>query len=421
MRWHSYFFLLLILIMPVSAAPNISFLSVPPPGSPQEWVSGIVENVSPATYDVVLYIQVDGKWWGPKPTYENRTIPVRPDRFWIAQFVTDYPDKNDLRASRFVACLVPNRSVTSTYPPDQRGTIESPRILFPYPCEEREREPAVIRKTPYIVRNRTPLTGICFSPYVNGEDPDFTNIPIANITRRLTVLKNETTWVRSYGNDHGLQYFSGISRSLGMKNAAGAWLTNNTTANIRAINALVAGNRSAEILIVGSETLLRKNLTERELATYIQYVRKKVPGKAVGTADVYGEFLKNSDVVNASDVLFVHIFPFWENVSIDQAVNFTMAKYNATKKKAFGRPVVIGEYGWPDAGTRRQGAIPNRTNAARYFKEMTRRLNNQSIPYFYFSSYDEDWKTDEPDFVGPHWGLHYGDLTRKPGRLPLYP
>ena len=411
------FFSLLALAATAAAAPSVTFLSVPAPGSSQEWVSGMVEGAAPANYEVVLYIQVGGLWWGPKPYWDKPLTHIRSDRFWNTTFVTD-PAKNDLKATRFAAYLIPKKALNATIPPSLAGTAYLPAALSGFPREIQERRAPVLRNVS-IVRNGTPLTGICFGPYLNGENPDYTVITQANITRRLSVLRNRTTWVRSYGTFNGLQYFAATSHRLGMKNAAGAWLTKNRTANMQAINALIAQNRSADILIVGSEALLRNDLSDRDLVTYIQYVRKKVPDKPVGTADVYGEFLEHKSVIEASDVLFIHIFPFWENVPINRAVNHTMAKYNETKRYAGKRPVVIAEYGWPDAGTPRQGAVPDRKNATRYFREMTRLLNSRNIPYFYFSAFDEAWKSGEPNGVGPHWGMYYGNLTIKPGRLPL--
>ena len=45
------------------------------------------------------------------------------------------------------------------------------------------------------------------------------------------------------------------------------------------------------MLIVGSEVLLRSDLTESQLIGYINQVKQAVPDVPVATADVYGELI----------------------------------------------------------------------------------------------------------------------------------
>jgi glucan 1,3-beta-glucosidase len=402
---------------PAIAAPEISFLSVPSPGSMQGWVSGIAEDITPTEYVVVLYIQVDGRWWGPKPYWDAPLTTIRSDRFWNTTFVT-YP--TDSEADRFAAFLIPRAALGPGMPPALTGASNLPDSLSAFPSDEQGRAVPVLVPVSF-KRNGTEMVGLCFGPYLNGEDPGITTIPEPVLRERLVIVRNYTTWVRSYGVDGGLEPFGETAHSLGMKSAVGAWLGNDTEANLHALETLIEiGNQGeADVLIVGSEALIRNDLSDRDLVTYIQWVRSEVPGVPVGTADSYDKFIEYPSVVEASDLLLVHIYPFWDGVGIDTAVNYTIEKYETVVEKAGGRPVVIAELGWPDNGSPYGYAVPSQANAVRYLHETTARLHEQDIPYFYFSTFDEAWKSEGDVGVGPYWGLWYGNLTLKPCRMPL--
>ncbi|NLX50431.1 MAG: hypothetical protein GXY82_11310 [Methanospirillum sp.] len=415
------FALFLLLLAPIaSAAPTVVFLSVPSPGSAQDWVSGAVEDAALADHVVVVYVEVDGHWWGPKPTWDAPLTPVRSDGFWNATFVSG---GNDIAASRFAAYLLPRSAVGAGMPPALAGESALPASLAGFPHAESDRAVAQPRAVPPIARNGTDLVGLCFGPYVGGEAPGTTVLTGPVLRDRLAVVAGNSTWIRTYGVDGGLELAGGIAHDLGMRAAVGAWLAADPGANLRTLEALAAiGNAGdADLLVVGSETLLRGDLSERDLVTYIQWVRREVPGVPVCTAEPYGEFLTRPALVEASDLLLVHVYPFWEGAGIDGAAGRAVVAWEQLVAVAGGRPVVVGETGWPDAGSPCGDAVPGPENAARFLHEATALFHDRGVPYFYFSAFDEAWKTGEPCGVGPHWGIRDGTLQLKPGRLPLPP
>ena len=74
------------------------------------------------------------------------------------------------------------------------------------------------------------------------------------------------------------------------------------------------------MLIVGSETLLRGNLSEAGLLGAITRVRQAVPGVPVTTAETYNIYVDHPALFGAVDLVYVHIYPFWNGVGIDRAV-----------------------------------------------------------------------------------------------------
>ncbi len=252
------------------------------------------------------------------------------------------------------------------------------------------------------------LSGLCFSPYLPGQGPDWTGpLPPDQVRSRLAVVAPATDWVRSYGTENGLETIGRFSHELGRKAAVGAWLSRDRAANERQIAGLIAIGKAgqADVLIVGSETLLRGDLSEADLLGYIARVRQAVPGVPVTTAETYNIYLDHPALFGAVDQVYVHIYPFWNGVGIDRAVTAMGEAYAQVKHNAGGKSVVIAETGWPSAGEPNGAAVPSAANAERYFREFTAWAKGGQVPYFYFEAFDEAWKAQHEGERGAHWGL----------------
>ena len=82
--------------------------------------------------------------------------------------------------------------------------------------------------------------------------------------------------------------------------------------------------------------------------------------------------------------------------------------YRRVKRVADGKRVIISETGWPSAGGAHYGAEAGREGALNYFLKAMEWAHEENIEMFYFSSFDEAWKTTSEaseGAVGAHWGL----------------
>jgi len=52
-----------------------------------------------------------------------------------------------------------------------------------------------------------------------------------------------------------------------------------------------------------------------------------------------------------------------------------------------------------------EGAFSSKENAMRYFINTQYWASKENIEVFYFSSFDESWKTGDEGDVGAYWGL----------------
>ena len=79
--------------------------------------------------------------------------------------------------------------------------------------------------------------------------------------------------------------------------------------------------------------------------------------------------------------------------------------YRRAVRVANGKKVIISETGWPNTGTSFGDAVPSVENALGYFINTYQWAKEENIDIFYFSSFDESWKTGDEGDVGAYWGL----------------
>ncbi len=250
------------------------------------------------------------------------------------------------------------------------------------------------------------MHGLCFSPYMEGQDVGDV-LSEKQIRRRMDIIAPYTEWVRSFSCTDGNELIPKLARERGLKTMVGAWINNDKNQNEKEIKALIdlAKEGKVDIAVVGNEVLLRNELSEREIIEYIERVKKALPGIAVGYVDAYFQFIERPKLVEASDILLINCYPFWEGFSIDQSAQSMKMMYHATVQSAQGKEVIIAETGWPNQGEVNIAAQPSAKNAMKYFINANKWSKEESIKLFYFSSFDESWKVHHEGDVGARWGI----------------
>ncbi|MDR4468965.1 MAG: glycosyl hydrolase family 17 protein [Nitrospira sp.] len=267
------------------------------------------------------------------------------------------------------------------------------------------------------------LTGLNFSPYVDGQDPNRgSRVTETQLRQRMGLIAPHTQWIRTFGSTNGLERAGAVAHSLGLKAAIGAWLSRDFAANELEISNLIASARAkeADLLIVGSEVLLRNDLSEADLLDYIGRVKQAVPGIQVTYADVYSELLAHPKVLEAVDVVLANFFPYWESVQVESAVASIHQQYSSVVAAANGKEVMVSETGWPSAGDAQGNARPSPENAAAFLLNFVSWAEAEGVHYFYFEAFDEAWKAAYEGPQGAHWGIWDKDGTLKAGMAEVF-
>jgi len=258
------------------------------------------------------------------------------------------------------------------------------------------------------------LPCISYAPFRRpGEAPDDPNLVIApdRIEADLRQLATLTGCVRTYGLDHGLDAVPEIARRLGLRVLLGAWIDRDPEASAAQLDRALALTRShsdvIDLLIVGNEVLLRRELTPEALASLLARARRasEVP---VAYADVWEFWLRHGPVLRENvDVVAAHILPYWEDqpVALDQAVSHVAAIARRLHEAFAPLPVYVAETGWPAAGRQRGPAVPGRLEQARFVRELLAHQASEPLPFNLVEGFDQPWKRRLEGAMGGAWGL----------------
>ncbi|MDT8414269.1 MAG: MFS transporter [Flavobacteriaceae bacterium] len=253
---------------------------------------------------------------------------------------------------------------------------------------------------------RKGMHGICFSPYLEGQNPG-DNLSEAQIRRRLEALQPHVEWIRIFSSTNQHDEIPAIAKAMGFKVLMGAWISKDAQQNQREIQSLkkLMAEGMIDMAAVGNEVLFRGELTEEKIIDYIQQVKEGANGIPVGCVDVYYEFINRPKLIAACDVLMINCYPFWEGAHIDHAGLYLQEMYRKTLEASPNKKVMITETGWPTQGSAVGEALPNKENTMKYYCDAQVWAAHAEVDLFYFSSFDESWKIHAEGWSGTSWGL----------------
>ncbi|MBR0955835.1 beta-(1-6) glucans synthase [Bradyrhizobium japonicum] len=253
-----------------------------------------------------------------------------------------------------------------------------------------------------------------------------TQVSREQIAEDLAQLAEISDCIRTYATDLGLDQIPELASKAGLKVIQGIFLDKDQQKNRTQISTAIRLAReypgTVIALVVGNETLLRKDITVSDLADTIRSVKAQV-SVPVTYADVWEFWLSNRELYDAVDFVTIHILPYWENVPIPAESAATHA--NEIRRQvaaAFpGKEILIGEIGWPSQGRMRESALPSRINQARVVSEVLDLARRENFRVNLFEAYDESWKREIEGTVGGSWGLFGGEqrVLKYPAGIPV--
>ncbi|HEY3300558.1 MAG TPA: glycosyltransferase [Methylophilaceae bacterium] len=256
--------------------------------------------------------------------------------------------------------------------------------------------------------------GFAYSGFQVDQSPLDKEYPsTAELVGDLKLLRPYTNRIRIYGALENSEV-TALASKLGFKVTAGAWLGADLTANRREVQALeekIKFYASVERAIVGNEVLLRNDLTPEALIQYLDEVRDgtEVP---ISTAEPWHVWLKNPELVKHVDYIAVHLLPYHEGVPVDQAVDYSIQRYNELKAAYPRKKIVITEIGWPSRGPTIGASVASEVNQARFVREFLAKTAYENYDYYLMEAIDQPWKQHIEGWAGAYWGMF--DASRHP-------
>jgi exo-beta-1,3-glucanase (GH17 family) len=279
------------------------------------------------------------------------------------------------------------------------------------------------------------ISSVSFAPFREGQSPLTEVFPTSEqIEEDIKLLAGETHTLRTYASTRGLSNVAGIAQKYGVNVIQGAWIGGMTMAeeNQAEIDQLIKlANQYPDVIkrvIVGNEVLLRGELKPDQLLKYIRQVKQSIK-QPVSYADVWSFYMRYPEIANEVDFFTVHILPYWEDepLRIEETAAHIEKNYQKIREAYPGKPILIGESGWPSAGRQRGWAVPSVVNEAKFTRSLVQLANKNGFDYNVVEAFNQPWKSQLEGVVGANWGLYSANrelvfpLTGKVIENPFWP
>lgn len=261
------------------------------------------------------------------------------------------------------------------------------------------------------------VSGMSFSPLRIGNDPANNVYPsVEEIDQDIKLLAGQVHSLRTYGVSGTLSEIPALAQKYNMKITLGAWLTADPVQNDIELTKLIAvANAHKDVVkrvIVANETILRKELTVEELAVYLKRVRSELNNIPISTGEPWHIWIEHPELTEHVDFIAAHFLPYWEGISLDEAVDHVEITYNILETEFPKMPILMAEVGWPSNGRTRKSAIASEANEAIFLRRFLDRARAENYEYYLMEAFDQTWKKETEGSVGAYWGVF--DAYRNP-------
>jgi exo-beta-1,3-glucanase (GH17 family) len=264
------------------------------------------------------------------------------------------------------------------------------------------------------------LNSLSFAPFREGQGPIDEKFPTTEqIDSDLRLMGEKTHSIRTYASAEGsMPEIPALARKHGLKMIQGAWLGGLKADNKIEVDEVIrSANANPDVVnrvIVGNEVLLRGDLKPEQLIEYIREVKKAVK-QPVSYADVWSMYMKYPELIKEVDFITIHILPYWEDepITVEEAPKHIERIFKQVQKEAEaiapGKPILIGESGWPGEGRQRGWSVPSVVNEAKFIRALIEVANKNGFDYNIVEAFNQSWKSELEGVVGANWGLYSVD------------
>jgi exo-beta-1,3-glucanase (GH17 family) len=280
--------------------------------------------------------------------------------------------------------------------------------------------------------------GISYGAYRDGESPKLNSLTSKqDILEDLRLMSKRWNLIRLYSTDQQSRNILSVIRdnNLPIRVMQGAWISGHQSReqNNRQVENLIAlANEYPEIIVavnVGNEIFVdwswHKVDDPDTVIAYIRKVRSRI-NQPVTVNDDYNFWNKPhaASIANEIDFIGLHAYAFWNNKTIDVAMEWTESIYRDIQSRYPDYLIAYTETGWPTSriyDNSYEGQLigkANEQNQQIFFEQYMDWIEENKVISLYFEAFDEQWKggfdgENAMDKAEKHWGVYYSNRQPK--------
>ena len=257
----------------------------------------------------------------------------------------------------------------------------------------------------------------CFGDLTMSSMNSNTVVTDAHMAATFVFVAKCATAIRTYdvlkGHDIAIKY----ANQYGIPIDVGIWIGKDKTVNGAGIAKIkeLAKIYKINAIVLSNEALLRGDITEADLIVYAKDLKATLPTIPLTVADTWSTWVNNGagrpELAKVVDYITIHVWPYWESVGLNQAVDMVASAFNQVKALYPTKEVIIGETGWPSGGLTRGTSVPSEYNQRRFVTDFIAWAKSANVKYFLFELINEPWKVRDEGAAGATWGLTFLDET----------
>jgi len=231
------------------------------------------------------------------------------------------------------------------------------------------------------------LSDTRYKPFDINDGNDIENSPLTDkITIEIYIAKETDSAAQTYNVKNIYRAISLLCKENSIEFYIGSMLGVDKTENQNELNTLISISRQKldciKALIVGSDVLLRRDITEDELISHIRRIKQSTT-LPVTTGQMWLLWLKYPRLAQEVDFLLVYVNPYWEGIAIGKAAQHVVKACKYLQGAFPEKKIVVGETGWPSTGKTIGKAVPSAKNQAKFQEDLKRLLIEEGFDYFY--------------------------------------
>jgi glucan 1,3-beta-glucosidase len=133
--------------------------------------------------------------------------------------------------------------------------------------------------------------------------------------------------------------------------------------------ALAVAKKSPAVthILVGNEALFFDIISPKYLYLYLRYADTQTK-KPLSTGEIVSTWNEYKKLSELTDFIAIHVFPYWNNVPIADAISYLDGDYSFMEKSFPDKEIMIAETGWPSNGVDRGASEATLLNQAIFIR-----------------------------------------------------